>query len=381
MEINIMHHRTASRLLTMLFFAAMFVACSDNSDMPQPGGEEFLKQSAEEEMHFRLVRNFYKVSSAEDLKYRYEPSKGLVLDEAKPSERSVESESYELALQKFEKCLPATEIADKFINRDSNGITVSLDTLGSVKFFPASGDGVVAKAVISLKDAPEYTLLYRLPSSFGDNDLNFKEHYGPGDFVKYTCHDSKLNGHYELDYIGFNPVGTTDACYAEVTGVVIEVDEKSMSVLTSHYHQNTYKHPHFQDFVVPTNLPTPEEWGKFYDSWHKNRDAFIDTNNGVSKDYANNIYDTRVVHDLYDIMEGSDSKYSVGVYGDDMGYVVDSWNLCFWCGRIPVKNLRVRNLTHEYNYLQVGRTSWSVYYLSFQTVNNKNKPKLLYPLN
>lgn len=383
MEINIMHHRTASRLLTMLFFAAMFVACSDNSDEPQPGEEEYLEMTAEEEMHYRLIRNFYKVAGFEGLKYMYEPSKGLVLDEAKPRERSVESESYELALNKFEKCLPSTENAGDFIIRDSNGITVSLGTFGSVIFSQASGDGVVAKAVISLKDAPEYTLLYRLPSSFGDNEQNFKNQYNPGDIVSFICIESKYDGY--IDYSKPEEIhGKWKPCREWTTGVVIDVDEQSMSVLTSHCHQVKWTKKFDGDLYLNVNCPSEEDWQKIYDSWKVNRDLFIYTCTNNSE---------KVVHSLYDIMEGIKNIYGTYVCVSSEEYYVCYGGFSFRQDYIvsPVLKLATLRLGKD---LKAWRREFSWQYgdlsyithrtdsiFTLQTIDFVNRPKLLYPVN
>lgn len=352
--------------------AAMLTACSDSDDEPRPGEEEYTEMTAEDEMHYCLLRTFYNVNGNEE----YEPKMGRVRDEAKQSERSLACESYELALKDFEENLPSTENSGSFINRDSNGITVSLGSLGNVKFSPASGDGVVAKAEISLKGAPAYTVLYRLASSLGDNFLDFRDQYFPGDYVSFTCNYPSYNGSFDGS---FKTDGHWENCGTRTDGIVIEVAADRMYVLTCHCHEKLYE-DHWKRAYISYNCTTSGDWAKIYNSWHNYRDFFMDTYH-VKKNYC---WEIAI---LYDIMEGNPTHNYVCVYGDDYDLdhgIYSARNTVYSkTQRISIENIRKGNFdvgTTWYAYRKECKYP-DCYYFMLQSIWESDDPRLLYPLN
>lgn len=374
---KVLQPHTVAGWLAIFFIAAVLTACSGSNDIPNPdepltGEEEYIEMSAEKQMHYRLLRTFYNIGGQTE----YQPSRGIVLDEAKPSERSLESESYELALKDFERFLTSTENTGDFIKRGSNGITVSLDTLGSVKFSQASGNGVVAKAEISLNGAPEYTILYRHASSFGDNELDLRDQYAPGDYVSFECRLDQFTGYYDGSLKIHNNGYKT--CGRRVHGVVIEVKENYMYVFTSHTHSDRYE-DHWKVAYLNYNCVTDWEWREIYDAWHKYRDDFIDTYHGVDG--------WSEADDLYRIMEGSYGYDFVCAFGDDRGL---DHNL--YCARntfysktlrIKVDDLRKGITTTGDTWKAYRKETYSAHcgYYWLYPVHIHNNPKLLYPVN
>lgn len=374
---KVLQPHTIAGLGAIFFIAAVLTACSDSNDIPDsdeplPGEEEYIEMSAEKQMHYRLLRTFYDICGNTE----YQPSKGIVLDEAKPSERSLESESYELALKDFEVFLTSTENTGDFIKRGSNGITVSLDTLGSVKFSPASGNGVVAKAEINLNGAPEYTILYRHASSFGDNEQDFRNQYAPGDYISFECRRDQFTGYYDGSEKEHNSGYKT--CGKRVHGVVIEVKEYCMYVFTAHTHTRRYE-DHWKTAYIHYNCPADWEWRKIYDAWHKYRDNFIDTYHGIDG--------WSEAQDLYRIMEGGYEYDYVCAYGDDHGLDHD-----LYCARNTIysKTLRIKvddlhkgsTKTEDvwYAYRKETYNTHCDYYWLYP-VDIRENPKLLYPVN
>ena len=374
---KVLQPHTIAGWLAIFFIAAVLTACSDSNDIrdpdePLPGEEEYVEMSAEKQMHYRLLRTFYNICGQTE----YQPSMGIVLDEAKPSERSLESESYELALKDFEVFLTSTENTGDYIKRGSNGITVSLDTLGSVKFSPASGNGVVAKAEINLNGAPEYTILYRHASSFGDNELNFRDQYAPGDYVSFECRQDLFMGYYDGS---LKPHGGFETCGLRISGIVIEVKENYMYVFTVHTHKRRYE-DHWKVADIHINCVPDWGWRKIYDAWHKYRDDFIDTYRGTNGWIE--------AQDLYRIMEEGGYGYDyVCAFGDDHGLDHD-----LYCARntvysktlrIKVDDLRKGITKTEDTWYAYRKKTYSAHcgYYWLYPVDIRENPKLLYPVN
>lgn len=244
--------------LVALLFALFFAACSDDTQETGTDEDDVEEQEAitrEENAYSTLSGNFYTSS---------EPSKGKVLDEARPSERSEACELYEEALEDFERYLPCNEGDEKFITRSADGIVVSIDGYGTVKFAPADGDGVVARIDISLKDLPEYTVLYRHSASFGDNDSQIQLWglFNPGDLVEFVC--PKEWG------------GATDIFHAKQKGVVIKVEYSKLQIFTDHHHQYQ-EEDHWKTVTFDYGCASQEEWRTIYQSYTNDRDLFLDT--------------------------------------------------------------------------------------------------------
>lgn len=328
-------------------------------------------------MHYHLICDFYDEIGPIDSENTYQPSKGMVLDEAKPNERSVESESYELAQKDFEAYLPSTENAGDLIKRDPNGITVSLGTLGSVKFSPASGEGVVAKVEISLKGAPEYTILYRHASSFGDNEQDFRNEYFPGDYVSFLCTYSTFDGYYDGT---FESHGVYRTCGSRITGIVIKVCGNYMYVLTDHTHSKVYK-DYWKSVCIHYNCTTINDWKEIYDAWHKYPDIFMDSYLLKECIVTKSLYDIMVEPRYYPMY-----KY-VCVGGDDK----ELHHTLFWARntvyskteRISLENLRNGKFDREtvrYAYRDDVKGVNCDYFM-LQRVVRSDQPKLLYPVN
>lgn len=282
------HLPSALYYFSLCLLPLMLEACSDSNndpDIPSGEEEEVVAVTPAQLLHYDLVGNFYEHmgrSSGSDI---YAPSRGVALDEARPSQRSEASESYKDALEVFGSLLPSGEQFQTFITRDDSGIGVDLGDLGSVRFASASGDGVVARADIALKDAPAYTLFYRHHSSFGDNypvDQGLDKIYNPGDLVEFYCNKNVI-----LNYWQEKPrtaVGDEEdklyewgRCGAKATGIVVDVTPTGLTILSNHVHF-FYKKDHWKgDFVMHYKLVKGTSLQLLYMSWKNYADAYRDT--------------------------------------------------------------------------------------------------------
>lgn len=291
----------------IMLLATAMAACSDTVDEPdnEEYEEDVIRLTPEQLAYSNLVGNFYK---------SHKPSKGEVLDESKPSERSEACESYEDAKNDFERYLPSNDGDERFIKYTDNGIDISLDSLGNIKFTSASGDGVVARIDISLKDMPKYTVLYRHESSFGDNyssDQNLYRFFSIGDLVEFPCPVWCIKNPTEPLY------GTWDddhdwiwgTCYDRVRGVVVEVSAHRMLVFTRHRHQYHQK-DYWKKICFDYNVISLEGWKTIQRSWDANKSSFNNT-------YANNTGDEHIVA-LKAVMDGWIEMKHVCVDGDDI---------------------------------------------------------------
>lgn len=266
----------------------MMAACSDSNDGPDaPFGEEEedVAKTPVQQLHTDLIGNLYEQmgrSSGNDI---YTPSRGVVLDEARPSQRSEASESYEEALEAFGNHLPSDGQFQRFITRDGSGVGVDLGDLGSVRFSPASGDGIVARADIALKGAPTYTLLYRHHSSLGDNylaDQAFDKIYSPGDLVEFYCNKNVILNYWQekpqtADGDEEDELYKWGRCGARATGIVIGVTPCYLTILSNHVHF-FYKYDKKKGtFVMHNNLVSSSDLKTLYKSWKDYADAYRDT--------------------------------------------------------------------------------------------------------
>lgn len=267
----------------------MSAACSGSNDGPDAlsgdGEEEVSAMTPAQLLHYDLVGNLYEQmgrSSGSDI---YTPSRGIALDEARPSQRSETSESYEVALEAFGSLLPSDGQFQTFITRDDSGIGVDLGDLGSVRFSPASGDGIVARADIDLKGAPAYTLLYRHHSSFGDNypaEQAFDKIYSPGDLVEFYCNKSVILNYWDkepqtADGDEEDELYRWGRCGEKATGIVISVNPTHLAVLSDHVHY-FYKYDKKKGtFIMHNNLVSSYGLQILYRSWKDYADAYRDT--------------------------------------------------------------------------------------------------------
>lgn len=266
----------------------MLAACSDSNDDPDtPSGEEEedVAMTPVQLLHTDLVGNLYEQAGRSSGSDTYTPSRGVILDEAQPSRRSEASENYEDALATFGSLLPSDEQFQRFITRGDSGIGVDLGDLGTVRFAPATGNGVVARADIALKGAPAYTLLYRHHSSFGDNylpDQGFDKTYSPGDLVEFFCDKNVI-----LNYWQEEPQTASGdeedelykwgRCGAKATGIVIDVNPCYLTILSSHVHF-FYKYDKKKGtFVMHNNLVSRSYLQTLYNSWKKYANVYRDT--------------------------------------------------------------------------------------------------------
>lgn len=341
--------------LPVMLFPLLILSCSDPDEEPAPD-EELNAWTPEQIAHSTLVGNFFNLIGTDANGNVYSPSKGIAIDEAKPSERSEACDSYEKALEKFECALPTGKNDERYIHRADNGITVDLGNLGSVKFSAASGDGVVAKADIKLKDAPNYTLLYRNEESFGDNyssDENLYDFFHPGDLVQFSCPETVISNYYKGEG---TETGDEEAKLWQwgictildqglyPPGIVIEATAHSVSVLTTHAHYYS-KYDEKKNFTrMYYKLISAEGWRRVYNSWHHNMGPFLDTYN---KNKSNS-----VISRLRHVMDGTtedtrDIRYVV-VEGTDFERKLKKKCWYSWQKRIKVSDLRNGNFTTEY---------------------------------
>lgn len=350
------------KILVALFLTIFVSACSDDNEEPKPdeGDIEELPAMTREELAFSILAgNFYKSS---------EPSKGVVLDEARPSERSEACESYEEALEDFELFLPVNEGDERFISRDADEIIVSIGDYGSVKFSADSGDGVVARIDINLKDLPEYTVLYRHLSSFGDNydsTDDLYQFFSAGDLVSFNCPKIKKN--------------ENSPCNTGIWGVVVEVSGSGLYIFTNHRHWYKKK-DHWKEVDFYSDCISLAEWRQIYRSYWADRDKFIDTDN-------HNKFNANHVGELIRIMEGNIGHQYVCVEGNDINLHQELyWARHTWYSkakRIRIDNLRRGNFSvEEVNYAY--RAGWknidcAYYSLIYLNRREASNVKIIYP--
>lgn len=272
--------------LAFLFLPLLAASCSESMDEPiEDNDSEYeIEITPAQVLHSILVGNFYTPGESP------EPEKGIVLDESRPSERSVACESFELALEDFERYLTDYEEHQQFIFRDANTISVELGNLGSVKFAPATGNGVVARIDINLKGAPEYTVLYRHEASFGynlDPGQDFSNIFNPGDLLELECPVKLKKWESELKN-GERPYWSEKFCNKITTGVVIETWIDGMRVLIPHGHEHYYelKDKWKGTFKMYYKLSIASTNGlqSIYNAWRDHKAAFQDTYNNNNND-------------------------------------------------------------------------------------------------
>lgn len=305
------------RSMAILLACVLFVGCSDKeSDEPYEGGDEDIELTAEQEAYSTLADNFFQSS---------QPSKGRVLDEAKPSERSAIAETYESALEDFERYLPSNERETRFINRTSDGVSVDLGDLGYVRFEAFDGDGVVAKATVALENLPRYTVLYRVESSFGDN---YFKRFSVGDLVRFKCPILRAEDRKH--------------CNSWEEGVVIQTGSE-LAIFTTHIHFFR-ESDHWKWALFEYDLVSLEGWKAIYNAWHKNRELMMDT-------YNHNINNWEIKR-LKQIMDGDLPYENVCVNGSGHSlwfsmYCARSTMYSKVC-RLSVDNLRAGNFKTEW---------------------------------
>lgn len=350
------------KILVGIFLTLFISACSDENDEPNPdeGDIEELPAMTREELAFStLAGNFFKSS---------EPSKGVVLDESKPSERSEACESYEEALEDFERFLPTNEGDEQFISRSAEGIIVSIGDYGTVKFSSASNDGVVARIDINLKDLPGYSVLYRHLSSFGDNydsTDDLYQFFSAGDLVSFNCPVTRKENNQK--------------CNEGIWGVVIEVSGSGLYIFTNHRHWY-YKEDYWKKMFFDQNCPSLAEWRQIYRSYWADRDKFLDTN-------EHNKFDANHVGELIKIMEGNIGANYVCVEGSDINLHQEKyWFTNTWYSkakRLKIENMRRGDFTvQEMNYAY--RDGWKeldcVYYtLIYLNRSEASNVRIIYP--
>lgn len=306
--------------LAFLLVWVLPAGCSDKDvDEPYEDGDKDIELTVGQEAYMTLAGNFFQSS---------EPSKGRALDEAKPSERSEIAETYESALEDFERYLPSNEREASFINRTSDGISVDLGDLGYVRFEASDGDGVVAKVTVALEDLPRYTVLYRTASSFGDNDCLRSS---IGDLVRFTC-----------------PVYLKEyrrSCNTPVYGVVIQTGSQ-LAIFTTHTHRYS-KSDLAKKIDFEYGLVSQEGWKAIYKAWIKNRSLFMDT-----YDHNSN---SRDISALKEIMDGGASHKYVCVEGTDIGlkFVAPYWRS--FDRRMLIEDLRSGDFYAPLEYYSDGK--------------------------
>lgn len=336
--------------LAFLFLPLLAASCSESMDEPiEDNDSEYeIEITPAQVLHSILVGNFYTPGESP------EPEKGIVLDESRPSERSVACESFELALEDFERYLTDNEEHQQFISRDANTISVELGNLGSVKFAPATGNGIVARIDINLKGAPEYTVLYRHEASFGDNfdsSQDLSTVFSPGDLLEFKC--PKLRREDRVLLLAEEPSKHFLQCLRMITGVVITVKKNYMKVLTDHAH--TYKLSDWwkRDFLMYEGLVSEYDLLDLYYSWKNYKAAFIDTFENVCGDslyiYHNYSDDYNICRYIYQIMDESvKNPHYVCECGTGVNLRTHLyyWDLLTWNSKantIKVSNLRAPN--------------------------------------
>ena len=335
--------------LTFFLVCVLSAGCSDNKpEEPSAGEGEDIVLTAQQEAYSTLEGNFFQSS---------QPSKGRVLDEAKPSERSEIAETYESALVDFERYLPSDEREARFINRTSDGVSVDLGDLGYVRFEASQGDGVVAKVTVAFENLPRYTVLYRTEASFGDN---YSTRFSVGDLVRFTCPFVKKGG---------------SVCNSQREGVVIQTGAQ-LAIFTTHTHWYG-ESDHWKTVYFDYDLVSLEGWKAIYDAWKENRELMIDTYNHN----RNNEHIDR----LRLIMEGQDPLKYVCVDGTDLSlHQVRYWFYYTWYSkarRLSVEDLRngIFN-THKVDYAyRKGTESIECYLCSLIKVN-EGSVETIYPI-
>lgn len=296
-----------ARTLTILLVCVMSAGCSDNKpEEPSAGEDEDIVLTAEQEAYSTLAGNFFQSS---------QPSKGRVLDEAKPRERNEMAETYESALVDFERYLPSDEREARFINRTSDGVSVDLGDLGYVRFEAFNGDGVVAKATVALVDLPRYTVLYRTEASFGDN---YSTRFSVGDLVEFTCPFVERDGR---------------VCNSQREGVVIQTGSQ-LKVFTRHTHYFG-ESDHWKTVYFNYDLVSLEGWKAIYYAWNNNRELILDT--------YNHNRDNEHIAKLKEIMDGDTPNGYVCVDGTGL-YRFEQLYLAYWTWYSKARRLSVENL-------------------------------------
>ena len=318
--------------ILVLIFPLLVLSCSDTKGEPKDDEEtEYEAEISPEQMACSLMTgNFYKGN---------EPAKGTPYDEAKPTERTEVCESYELALQDFERYIPSNKEFEPFISRGDDAITINLGKFGTVKFHRAAGEGTVARIDIDLKGMPEYSVLYRMISSLDDNygsEIYLNELFSPGDVVFLLCPtkvrytDSKLeNGEW--------PDWKWRTCGAPCYGLVVETHPDRIYVFTLHSHKYKLKDYWKNTGEFYCDVISAEGWNKIYQSWRDNSQAFIRT-------YENFMTSETIA--LRKLMEGNDESpfQYVCVNGNDQDlhrstYLArDTWYS--WAYRLSKTDLR-----------------------------------------
>lgn len=299
--------------ILVLIFPLLVLSCSDTKGEPKDDEEtEYEAEISPEQMACSLMTgNFYKGN---------EPAKGTPYDEAKPTERTEVCESYELALQDFERYIPSNKEFEPFISRGDDAITINLGKFGTVKFHRAAGEGTVARIDIDLKGMPEYSVLYRMISSLDDNygsEIYLNELFSPGDVVFLQCPTKVRYTDTPIEN-GEWPNWKWRTCGYPCTGIVVESNPDMMYVFTLHAHSYELKDHWKSTNGFRCDVVSEVGWKKIYDSWHNNIRAFIrtDENFKTSESIA-----------LRKLMEGNDDSQNqyVCVNGNDQDLHISTY--------------------------------------------------------
>lgn len=353
-------------------------SCSDVKDEPIDDDEsKYEVEISPEQMACSLmVGNFYKGN---------EPTKGTPYDEAKPAERSEVCESYELALQDFERYLPSNKEYETFISRKDNEISLNLGEFGTVKFFRADGEGIVARIDIDLKDMPDYSVLYRTQSSLGDNygsEIYLNELFSPGDAVFLHCPNKIRYTNAKLEN-GEWPKWNWRTCGEACNGLVVESYPDRIYVFTLHTHSYELK-----DYWKSTNgficdVISEEGWKKIYQSWQKNIKSFLRTDEN---------FKTSESITLRKLMEGNDDSphHYVCVNGNDQNihtslyWARDTWySWAYRLNKTDLKNGVFVIGSARFAYRGGWKDPDCDYYYMLIEINREQaeKVKKVYPIN
>lgn len=338
------------RSMAILLACVLFVGCSDKeSDEPYEGGDEDIELTAEQEAYSTLAANFFQSS---------EPSKGRVLDEAKPSERSAIAETYESALEDFERYLPSNERETRFINRTSDGVSVDLGDLGYVRFEAFDGDGVVAKVTVALENLPRYTVLYRIESSFGDN---YFKRFSVGDLVRFKCPVLKREDRTH--------------CNSWQEGVVIQTGSE-LAIFTNHVH--SFKESDYWKWALfEYDLVSLEGWKAIYNAWHDNRELMMDTYNHNSSNWE--------IKRLKQIMDGDLPYKKLYVYGPGTFLYFSMYcarsTMYAKTGALSVDDLRAGKIKMEWEWFAYRKEIKSLNYCMCSLIKvSENYVETIYPI-
>lgn len=355
---NCFQNKAAYILLSVVASATYLTACQDSPAEPD---EEPTAYTYKELLYSNLLGNFYDqvpidvepldtLGNLAATSFSYQPSCGMALNESNPYERTELCETYEEAVDKF---MTLADVGDvkAFTDSTENGISKSLGEYGTVDIRKESGDGVVARANINLKDVHPYTLLFKRESAFDSNDVDFRKEYSLGDIVSFKCLLCERINHIFHTNI-------TDV----IEGLVINVERTGIGILTNHIHSYTEK-DHWKEVNFCNNVVSLSDWNYLTKAWSSNADLFEDT--------AETGY--QIAKDIVRIMKGippGDGKNRLCVDGNDINKHRHQWKArsCIWSG---VKWIAVGDLSTDYNSL-ANKLQFSRY-AYHSGINNKSE--------